>query len=105
MTRLCCTRFERAARKLGWTRIAGLDEAFPSALREVMSAGEQLHVTPPVAATGDADCSAWDQVQYFYASRSSNGFKPLTHSTGKRPRDMLFTNAISSCTRTGFRIS
>src|SRR6202040_157572 len=27
MTRLCCTRFERAARKLGWSRIAGLDEA------------------------------------------------------------------------------
>jgi ribonuclease HII len=27
MTRLCCSRFELAARKLGWTRIAGLDEA------------------------------------------------------------------------------
>jgi len=27
MTRLCSSRFERAARKLGWTRIAGLDEA------------------------------------------------------------------------------
>src|SRR4029077_20265602 len=27
MSRLCCTRFERAARKLGWLRIAGLDEA------------------------------------------------------------------------------
>ncbi|HXM93200.1 MAG TPA: ribonuclease HII [Candidatus Dormibacteraeota bacterium] len=26
MTRLCSSRFERAARKLGWTRIAGLDE-------------------------------------------------------------------------------
>ena len=26
MSRLCCTRFERAARKLGWLRIAGLDE-------------------------------------------------------------------------------
>jgi ribonuclease HII len=32
MTRLCCTRFERAARKLGWTRIAGLDEAGRGAL-------------------------------------------------------------------------
>src|SRR5512137_1622170 len=25
--RLCSSRFERVARKLGWTRIAGLDEA------------------------------------------------------------------------------
>ena len=32
MRRLCCTRFERAARKLGWTRIAGLDEAGRGAL-------------------------------------------------------------------------
>jgi ribonuclease HII len=32
MTRLCCTRFERTARKLGWTRIAGLDEAGRGAL-------------------------------------------------------------------------
>lgn len=32
MTRLCCTRFERAARQLGWTRIAGLDEAGRGAL-------------------------------------------------------------------------
>src|SRR6202022_2527416 len=32
MTRLCCTRFERAARKLGWTAIAGLDEAGRGAL-------------------------------------------------------------------------
>jgi ribonuclease HII len=26
MGRLCCTRYERAARQRGWTRIAGLDE-------------------------------------------------------------------------------
>jgi ribonuclease HII len=32
MSRLCSTRFERAARKLGWTRIAGLDEAGRGAL-------------------------------------------------------------------------
>ena len=32
MGRLCCTRYERAARKLGWTRIAGLDEAGRGAL-------------------------------------------------------------------------
>jgi ribonuclease HII len=32
MTRLCCSRFERAARKLGWTRIAGIDEAGRGAL-------------------------------------------------------------------------
>jgi len=32
MTRLCCTRFEREARKCGWTRIAGLDEAGRGAL-------------------------------------------------------------------------
>ena len=32
MARLCSSRFERAARKLGWTRIAGLDEAGRGAL-------------------------------------------------------------------------
>ena len=32
MVRLCSSRFERAARKLGWTRIAGLDEAGRGAL-------------------------------------------------------------------------
>jgi ribonuclease HII len=32
MTRICSSRFERAARKLGWTRIAGLDEAGRGAL-------------------------------------------------------------------------
>src|SRR6267142_609542 len=32
MSRLCSSRFERAARKLGWTRIAGMDEAGRGAL-------------------------------------------------------------------------
>jgi ribonuclease HII len=32
MSRLCSSRFEREARKLGWTRIAGLDEAGRGAL-------------------------------------------------------------------------
>src|SRR5438046_3908860 len=32
MSRLCSTRFERAARKLGWMRIAGIDEAGRGAL-------------------------------------------------------------------------
>ena len=32
MARLCSSRFERAARQLGWTRIAGLDEAGRGAL-------------------------------------------------------------------------
>src|ERR1700745_2123983 len=32
MSRLCSSRFDRAARKLGWTRIAGLDEAGRGAL-------------------------------------------------------------------------
>jgi ribonuclease HII len=32
MNRLCSSRFERAARKLGWMRIAGLDEAGRGAL-------------------------------------------------------------------------
>lgn len=32
MSRLCSTRFERTARKLGWTRIAGIDEAGRGAL-------------------------------------------------------------------------
>jgi ribonuclease HII len=32
MSRLCSTRYEREARKLGWTRIAGLDEAGRGAL-------------------------------------------------------------------------
>jgi ribonuclease HII len=32
MTRLCCTRYERAARQHGWQRIAGLDEVGRGAL-------------------------------------------------------------------------
>jgi len=32
MSRLCSSRFERAARKQGWTRIAGIDEAGRGAL-------------------------------------------------------------------------
>jgi ribonuclease HII len=32
MTRLCSSRFERAARKFGWSRVAGLDEAGRGAL-------------------------------------------------------------------------
>jgi ribonuclease HII len=32
MSRLCSSRYEREARKLGWTRIAGLDEAGRGAL-------------------------------------------------------------------------
>ena len=32
MSRLCSSRFERAARRLGWTRIAGIDEAGRGAL-------------------------------------------------------------------------
>lgn len=32
MSRTCSSRYERAARKLGWTRIAGLDEAGRGAL-------------------------------------------------------------------------
>ena len=32
MARLCSSRFERAARRLGWTQIAGLDEAGRGAL-------------------------------------------------------------------------
>jgi ribonuclease HII len=32
MSRLCSSRFERAARKLGWSRIAGIDEAGRGAL-------------------------------------------------------------------------
>src|SRR5207245_4333848 len=32
MSRLCSSRFQRAARKLGWMRIAGLDEAGRGAL-------------------------------------------------------------------------
>ena len=43
-----------------------------------------------LAATGDADCSAWDRVEYFYAAKS-NTFKPLANPTGKRPRDLVFT--------------
>lgn len=57
------------------------------------------HITPyecrlgqnNLAAIGDADCSAWSKVEYFYASRNANDFRPLTNPTGKRPRDLLFT--------------
>ncbi len=56
------------------------------------------HITPyecrlpdnNLVATGDADCSAMTQVEYFYASRS-NTFKPLDHPTGRRPRDLVYT--------------
>jgi uncharacterized tannase-like protein DUF6351 len=49
------------------------------------------HITPyecrldenNLAATGDADCSAWTRVEYFYATRDR--YKPLTNPTGKRP--------------------
>src|SRR5260370_21249330 len=44
MSRLCSSRFERAARKLGWTRVAGLDEAARGALfRPVVAAALILH--------------------------------------------------------------
>jgi len=39
MPRLCSSRFERAARKLGWTRIAGVDEAGRGALFGPVVAG------------------------------------------------------------------
>ena len=39
MSRLCSSRYERAARKLGWTRIAGLDEAGRGALFGPVVAG------------------------------------------------------------------
>jgi ribonuclease HII len=39
MGRLCSSRYERAARKLGWTRIAGLDEAGRGALFGPVVAG------------------------------------------------------------------
>jgi ribonuclease HII len=39
MSRLCSSRFERAARKLGWMRIAGLDEAGRGALFGPVVAG------------------------------------------------------------------
>jgi hypothetical protein len=56
------------------------------------------HITPyecrlgqnNLAATGDADCSANTKVEYFYAARD-NTYKPLTHPTGKRPRDLIST--------------
>lgn len=56
------------------------------------------HITPyecrlgenNLAATGDADCSAWTRVEYFYAARN-NTFKPLANPTGKRPRDLVYT--------------
>jgi ribonuclease HII len=32
MSRLCSSRFERAARQMGWTRVAGIDEAGRGAL-------------------------------------------------------------------------
>ncbi len=55
------------------------------------------HITPyecrlgenNLVTTGDADCSAWTKVEYFYATRDS--YKPLTRTTGKRPHDMVFT--------------
>jgi ribonuclease HII len=39
MSRLCSSRFERAARQLGWTRVAGIDEAGRGALFGPVVAG------------------------------------------------------------------
>src|SRR6266849_432963 len=53
MSRLCSSRFERAARTLGWTRIAGIDEAGRGAL-----------FGPVVAAAVDAQrIDAWNIYQ------------------------------------------
>src|SRR3979409_1256927 len=55
MTRLCCTRFERAARKLGWTRIAGLDEAGRGALfGPVVAAAVILNPKPRIVGVDDS---------------------------------------------------
>ena len=45
MSRLCSSRFERAARQLGWMRIAGIDEAGRGALIVIVNA---LLGLPPV---------------------------------------------------------
>src|ERR1700716_106300 len=55
MSRLCSSRFERAARKLGWTRIAGLDEAGRGALfGPVVAAAVILNPKRRIVGLGDS---------------------------------------------------
>src|SRR6202007_375072 len=55
MARLCSSRYERAARKLGWTRIAGLDEAGRGALfGPVVAAAVILNPKRRIVGLGDS---------------------------------------------------
>src|ERR1700756_1962507 len=55
MARMCSSRFERTARQLGWTRIAGIDEAGRGALfGPVVAAAVVLNPKRRILAPGDS---------------------------------------------------
>src|SRR5437867_3053624 len=75
MSRLCCSRFERAARKLGWTRIAGIDEAGRGALfGPVVAAAVILAKTHR-----DARMEEWDAVYPQYGLARHKGYATPDH--------------------------
>src|SRR6266478_6457342 len=65
MTRMCSSRFERAARQLGWTRIAGIDEAGRGALAPRI----QEHAL--AWAVAEIDASRIDAWNIYQASRQA----------------------------------
>src|SRR5260370_310500 len=74
MSRLCSSRFERAARKLGWTRIAGLDEAGRGALFRPVVAASILANTHR-----DARMEEWDAVYPQYGLARHKGYATADH--------------------------
>src|SRR5258708_5240387 len=76
MSRLCSSRFELAARKLGWTRIAGLDEPGRCALFGPVVAAAVI-LNPKRRIVGLADAK-----QLVRHRRSPGGFAPAwSHTT------------------------
>ena len=90
MSRLCSSRFERAARKLGWTRIAGLDEAGRGSLfGPVVAAAVILNPKRRIVGLDD---SKQGSERFAYASRD-DVHEGLRKSL---PHDVALANAPDS---------
>src|SRR5256885_2113648 len=74
MSRLCSSRFERAARKLGWMRIAGIDEAGRGALFGPVVAASILAKTHR-----DMRMEEWDAVYPQYGLARHKGYGTPDH--------------------------
>ena len=89
MSRLCCSRFERAARKLGWTRIAGLDEAGRGALfGPVVAAAVILNPKRRIVGLDDSKQLAPER-RFYQASQTSSTMVAL-HSTLERDLYVIY---------------